>query len=59
MEEAKKRAAEQQAMEPKKPKKLPPKDKEKKISTNEAGRVGERPYASGRSYQEDRYDEKE
>ena len=59
MEEAKKRAAEQQAMEPKKPKKLPPKDKEKKVSTNEAGRVGERPYARGRSYQEDRYDEKE
>ena len=59
MEEAKKRAAEQQAMESKKPKKLPPKDKEKKISTNEAGRVGERPYARGRSYQEDRYDEKE
>ena len=59
MEEAKKRAAEQQAMESKKPKKLPPKDKERKISTNEAGRVGERPYARGRSYQEDRYDEKE
>ncbi len=59
MEEAKKRAAEQQAMEQKKPKKLPPKDKEKKITTNEAGRVGERPYARGRSYQEDRYDKKE
>ena len=59
MEEARKRVAEQQAMESKKPKKLPPKDKEKKISTNEAGRVGERPYARGRSYQEDRYDEKE
>ena len=59
MEEAKKRAAEQQAMEQKKPKKLPPKDKEKKVTTNEAGRVGERPYARGRSYQEDRYDEKE
>ena len=30
----------------------------KKISTSEAGRVGERPYARGRSYQADRYDEK-
>lgn len=28
----------------------------KKISTSEAGRVGERPYARGRSYQESRYD---
>jgi len=30
----------------------------KRISTSEAGRVGERPYARGRSYQADRYDEK-
>ena len=30
----------------------------KKVSTSEAGRVGERPYARGRSYQADRYDEK-
>ena len=28
-------------------------------STTEAGRVGERPYARGRSYREDRYDDKE
>ena len=28
----------------------------KKISTNEAGRVDDRPYARGRSYQADRYD---
>lgn len=28
----------------------------KKISTSEAGRVGERPYARGRSYKADRYD---
>ena len=28
----------------------------KKPSTSEAGRVGERPYARGRSYREDRYD---
>ena len=30
----------------------------KKISTSEAGRVGERPYARGRSYVADRYDDK-
>lgn len=58
-EEAKKRAAEQRELEPRKPKKQPQKDKEKKITTNEAGRVGERPYARGRSYQADRYEEKE
>ena len=28
----------------------------KKTSTNEAGRVGDRPYARGRSFREDRYD---
>ena len=33
--------------------------KPKKASTTEAGRVGERPYARGRSYREDRYDTKE
>ena len=60
MEEAKKRAAEQRELEPKKTKKPPQKqDKEKRVSTNEAGRVGERPYARGRSYQADRYEEKE
>lgn len=59
MEEAKKRAAEQRELEAKKPKKQPQKPSEKKVSTNEAGRVGERPYARGRSYQADRYDDKE
>ena len=59
MEEARKRAAEQRENEAKKPKKLPQKAPEKKVSTNEAGRVGERPYARGRSYQADRYEEKE
>ena len=35
----------------------PAKDAEKKSSpTNEAGRVGDRPYARGRSYRPDRYD---
>ena len=59
MEEAKKRAAEQRELEPKKPKKQPQKPAEKRVSTTEAGRVGERPYARGRSYQADRYEEKE
>ena len=56
MEEAKKRAAEQ-PQEPRK-KKQPQKSPEK-VSTNDAGRVAERPYARGRSYKADRYDEKE
>ena len=55
MEEAKKRAAEQ-PLEPKKPKKQPQKPPEKRITTNDAGRVNERPYARGRSYKADRYD---
>lgn len=59
MEEAKKRAAEQKELEAKKPKKQPQKSPEKKVSTNEAGRIGDRPYARGRSYKEDRYDTKE
>ena len=59
MEEAKKRAAEQREQDAKKPKKQPPKSGEKKPSTTEAGRVGERPYARGRSYRADRYDDKE
>ena len=29
----------------------------KKNTTSEAGRVGDRPYARGRSYKADRYDE--
>jgi len=62
MEEAKKRAAEQREQEtlrPKKAQKPQPKPGEKKVSTNEAGRIGDRPYARGRSYQADRYEEKE
>ncbi len=60
MEEAKKRAAEQREQESQRPKKpQKPKPGEKKVSTNEAGRIGERPYARGRSYQADRYEEKE
>lgn len=59
MEEAKLRAAEQRELDLKKPKKQPQKTGEKKVSTTEAGRVAERPYARGRSYQADRYDDKE
>ena len=59
MEEARKQAAERQAVEAKKPRKQPQKSGEKKASTTEAGRVGDRPYARGRSYQADRYDDKE
>ena len=59
MEEAKKRAAEQRENEEKRPKKQPQRSGEKKPSTTEAGRVGDRPYARGRSYRADRYDEKE
>lgn len=59
MEEAKLRAAEQREMEARKPKKQPRKSGEKKVSTNDAGRIGERPYARGRSYVAGRYDEKE
>lgn len=59
MEEAKQRAAEQREQEAKKPKKQPQKAPEKRVSTNEAGRIGDRPYARGRSYKEDRYDTKE
>ena len=58
MEEAKKRAAEQREIEPRKQKKQPQKS-EKKVSTTDAGRINERPYARGRSYQADRYDDKE
>ena len=57
MEEAKRQALEQK--ENPKPQKKPQEKKpgEKKPSTNEAGRIGDRPYARGRSYVENRYDE--
>lgn len=58
MEEAKKRAAEQ-PQEPPKKKKQPQKSPDKKITTNDAGRINERPYARGRSYKADRYDDVE
>ena len=55
-EEAKKRAAEQRELEDRKPKKIQPQKSADRVSTNEAGRVGDRPYARGRSYKADRYD---
>lgn len=58
MEEAKRRAAEQREQGERKSKKSQPSQKdEKRIPTTEAGRIGERPYARGRSYQEDRYND--
>ena len=59
MEEAKRQALEEKE-HPKPKKKMPPKPVEKKKNpTNEAGRVGERPYARGRSYVPNRYGEEE
>ena len=58
MEEAKRQAAEQRE-NAKSQKKFEKKQPEKKVSTNEAGRVGERPYARGRSCVENRYDKEE
>ncbi len=56
-EEAKKRAAEQHEQESRKPvKKVQPQKAADRDSTTEAGRVGDRPYARGRSYKEDRYE---
>ncbi len=62
MEEAKKRATEREQEEKrtkKQQKNQPKQSGEKKPATTEAGRVGERPYARGRSYKADRYEEKE
>lgn len=59
MEEAKVRAAQQKEQGERKAKKPQPKKDENREPTTEAGRVAERPYARGRSYQADRYDDKE
>lgn len=56
MEEAKRQAQEQR--DNPRPKKQEKKPEKKQNPTNEAGRVGERPYARGRSYVENRYDER-
>ena len=58
MEEAKRQALEERN-NPKPQKKMEKKQPEKKKNpTNEAGRVGDRPYARGRSFVENRYDDK-
>ena len=62
IEESKKRVAEQREQEANRPKKKPktqPKTGEKRAPTTEAGQIGGRPYARGRSYQADRYENKE
>ena len=57
MAEAKRHAEEEKANPQKKEKKQPVVEKKKAANpTNENGRVGERPYARGRSFVEDRYD---
>ena len=58
MEEAKRRAAEQKEQHGER-KKIQPKRDETRDPTTEAGRIDDRPYARGRSYQADRYDNKE
>ena len=59
MEEAKRHALEEKNNpKPQKKEKQPVEKKKNLNPTNEAGRVGERPYARGRSYVENRYDEK-
>jgi len=55
-EEQREISAKQQAAARKKAAAEAVKNKGKKTSTNEAGRVGERPYARGRAYLDDRYD---
>ena len=56
MEEAKRHALEERNNPQKKEKKQIVEKKKNPNPTNEAGRVGERPYARGRSYVENRYD---
>ena len=59
LEESRLRAAEQREQGERKAKKPQPKRDENRQPTTEAGRVDDRPYARGRSYQADRYDDKE
>ena len=57
MEDAKRNAALQKENQKKNP--PPKKQPEKKVSTNTEGRIGGRPYARGRSYVENRYENEE
>ena len=55
-EQQKQEAARKKSLKEKRQEAQEAKNKSKKPSTTEAGRVGERPYARGRSYRADRYD---
>ena len=55
-EQQKQEAARKKSLREKRQEAQEAKSKTKKPSTTEAGRVGERPYARGRSYKADRYD---
>ena len=55
-EKQKQQAAQKKSLKEKRQEAQEAKNKAKKPSTTEAGRVGERPYARGRSYKADRYD---
>lgn len=55
-EKQRQQAAQKKSLKEKRMEAQEAKGKKKKPSTTEAGRVGERPYARGRSYQADRYD---
>ena len=55
-EEQRRIAAQKQTLKEKRKAALEAKGTKKKITTSEAGRVGDRPYARGRAYQSDRYD---
>ncbi len=58
-EQQRQQAAQKQSLKEKRKAAQDAKAKPKKPGTTEAGRVGERPYARGRSYKEDRYGESE
>lgn len=58
-EQQKLQAAQKKSLKEKRQDAQNAKSKMKKPSTTEAGRVGERPYARGRSYRADRYDTEE
>lgn len=55
-EQQKQQAAQKKSLKEKRQEAQEAKNRAKKPSTTEAGRIGERPYARGRSYKEDRYD---
>ena len=56
LQEQQRQAAQKKSLKEKRQEALEAKTRAKKPSTTEAGRVGDRPYARGRSYKADRYD---